>query len=209
MLTGQTARGDGTELQCALLYSDMRNSLELAQGQAGREYLQLLNSYFDCTAGSVLDHGGEVLKFIGDGILAISPFEDDERPSRNMCRTALAAARDAFHRAHDQPGVQFGVSLCVGRILYGNVGTERRLDFTATGASVGLASRCEEYCKILDVDIVATKEFVELAEISARDLGSHVIRGFPDPIQLFGYGTDLTQSVPDHVDGFTSCVKPE
>jgi hypothetical protein len=72
---------------------------------------------------------------------------------------------------------------------------EHRLDFTATGPSVGLASRCEEDCKILDVDIVATKEFVELAEISARDLGSHVIRGFPDPIQLFGYSADRGGSV--------------
>jgi adenylate cyclase len=196
VLSGQTTRGDGSEIECALLYSDMRDSAEFSRTRSMQEYLGILNSYFDCTAGAVIDHGGEVLKFIGDGVLAIFPFEEKHRPPESMCRAALSATKEAFARLEernrassitDGTKLSFGVALTVGKVVYGNVGTEKRLDFTATGPSVALASRCEELTKTLDAGIIATADFVALCDADATPLGQHKIRGFAAPVQLFSY----------------------
>ena len=94
VLTGQSARGDIQEIDCALMYSDLAGSLSLSQTMDGQEYIRLLNTYFDCTAGAVLDHGGEVLKFIGDGILAIFPFDSIVRtPGRHVQGRAFGLPR--------------------------------------------------------------------------------------------------------------------
>jgi len=93
VLLGHSARGNGKSIECALFYSDMRNSLEWSQSLEIDAYLAIVNQYFDCTAGAVLGHGGEVLKFIGDGVLAIFPIEQTTRPRANMCAAALSACR--------------------------------------------------------------------------------------------------------------------
>lgn len=196
VLTGQTTRGDGKAIECALFYSDMRNSVGLSQSNSMEQYLESLNGYFDCAAGAVLDHGGEILKFIGDGILAIFPIDDKIRPPERMCVTAVSAARDAFARldglndarADDNLApLSFGIALHVGTVIYGNVGTEQRLDFTATGPAVGLVSRCESLTKTLDQDILATESFARFASSGAQSAGNHSIRGFAEPIELFSY----------------------
>ncbi len=196
VLTGQNARGDVQTIDCALFYSDMRNSLGLSQEMNAEAYMATVNQYFDCTAQAVLDHGGEVLKLIGDGIMAIFPFQDDTRPPANMCAAALSAAREAFARAEQvnatraaegSAQIDFGIALHVGSVLYGNVGTEKRLDFTATGPAVGLVSRCEALTRPLATRLIATEDFsVQCAE-PARPLGAHAIRGFEDKIGLVTY----------------------
>lgn len=116
-----------------------------------KEYLAVVNRFFDCTAAAVLDHGGEVLEFIGEGVVAIFPILEGRRPKLNMCRAALAAARDAFLRRarsnaeceDGSPAIYFGIALHVGEAIYGNVGTAKRNDFTAIGPAVGIVSQIE------------------------------------------------------------------
>ena len=170
--------------------------MDLSQELDTQTYLDTVNAYFDCVATAITEHGGEVLKFSGDGVLAIFPFEDIKRPRPNMCAAALASAQEAFARAEHAnktrsnnglPPIQFGVGLHVGTVIYGNVGTTRRLDFTATGPAVGLASRCEAMTRMLDTPLLATGEFADLCPTKGTQKGKHRLRGFNDPVDLVAY----------------------
>lgn len=188
VLSGQSARGDGETIKCVILYSDMRNSSLLSQQLERDDYLAAVNRYFDCAAGAVQDHGGEVLKFVGDGVLAIFPIVPELRPVEAMCAAALSSAREAFVRAgrlEDAPG--FGIAIHVGEIVYGNVGTEDRLDYTATGSAVALVCRCEGLTRTLGVDVIATAEFGAQCPEDGKPLGAHEIRGFDMPVELKSY----------------------
>ena len=116
-------------------YSDMRGSTPLADSLPAEEFLRVLNAYFDCTAGAVLDHGGEVLRFIGDAVLAIF-YMEGPGGSERAARVALAAARDAEQRMaaanlerkeKGEPELAFGLGLHVGEIMYGNIGVPERI----------------------------------------------------------------------------------
>ena len=196
VLGGQVSRGDGREIECALFYSDLRGSLVLSQQLDTQTYLDTVNAYFECTVNAVHDHGGEVLKLIGDGILAIFPFEDKVRPRANMCAAALASGREAFARAaylnearqkDDLPEIEFGIALNVGNVIYGNVGTEKRLDFTATGPAVGLAARVEALTRKLGKPLLATKSFAQLCGDVSVEISEQEIRDFDEPVQLVHY----------------------
>lgn len=196
VLTGQSTRGDGQSIDCALFFSDLRGSLRLSSEQPPEAFLDTVNRYFDCVAGPVLAHGGEVLKFIGDGVLAIFPFDDAARPRENMCRAALSAAREAFQRADHlnarraesgAPEIGFGIALHVGSVIYGNVGVTQRLDFTATGPAVGIASRCEAMTRELDHALIATEAFADACPEAAQPLGKVQLRGLDRDIGLFSY----------------------
>lgn len=190
VLSGQISRGDVREIDCALLFSDMHGSTALSQRLSPEEYVAAVNRYFDCVAGAVHDHGGEVLKFVGDGLLAIFPFDGRRRLPEDMCEAALSAAREAFQRreeASQQDRTDFGVGLHVGAAVYGNVGTERRLDFTVTGASVAKASRLEGLTRSLDAPLLATGEFVNLVSEESRNLGMHTLRGFDQEVEVFSF----------------------
>lgn len=196
VITGEVERGDGQQIDCAIFFSDLRGSVELSQTLDTQAYLDTINAYFDCVATAVAEHGGEVLKFIGDGVLAIFPFDDAKRPRENMCAAALASAQEAFARADHAntgrtsaglPALHFGIGLHVGTVIYGNVGTARRLDFTATGPAVGLASRCEAMTRTLDAPLIATGDFADCCPSQGRDLGTHTLRGFSTPTALVSY----------------------
>ncbi len=193
VLDGRVERGDGQQIDCAIFYSDLFGSVALSQKLDTRTYLDTVNAYFDCTVNAVSDHGGEVLKLIGDGVLAIFPFDDKTRPRENMCAAALASARDAFARAtyvnksrarDELPDLKFGVALHVGEVIYGNVGTEKRLDFTATGPAVGLAARVEALTRVLDAPLLATKDFADCCPDGAIPEPAQLIKDFADPVEL-------------------------
>lgn len=198
VLTGQIDRSDLQQIACALFYSDMHGSLALSQQLDAQNYIDTVNAYFDCTANAVIDHGGEVLKFIGDGILAIFPIESGIRPRANMCNAALAAAREAFARADHTnglraetglPQVNFGIALHMGKVIYGNVGIEKRLDFTATGPEVGLAARIEGLTRTLKSPILASDVFAaQLTEQGLARPDQH-LRSFEHPATLISYPT--------------------
>ncbi len=190
VLSGQISRGDVREIDCALLYSDMHGSTALSQRLSPKKYVAAVNRYFDCVAGAVHDHGGEVLKFVGDGLLAIFPFDGRRRLPEDMCEAALSAAREAFQRREEistEDRMDFGIGLHMGAAVYGNVGTERRLDFTVTGSSVAKVSRLEDLTRSLRAPLLTTSEFVRLVSESSESLGPHSLRGFDDEIEVFSF----------------------
>ncbi|MEL6562946.1 MAG: adenylate/guanylate cyclase domain-containing protein [Pseudomonadota bacterium] len=188
VLSGQSARGMGETIDCVLFYSDMRGSTALSQELDQDAYFAAINQYFDCVAGAVQDHGGEVLKFVGDGVLAIFPIDADMRPVDAMCNAALSSARDAIARAERcETCPTFGVALHVGQVVYGNVGTRERLDYTATGLAVAVVCRCEALTRALDSTVIATGDFAETCAADATPLGAHSLRGLDESMKLFGY----------------------
>ena len=98
VMDGLVKRGDGENLHAVIWFSDLRGSTQLAASLPREAYLAALNQYFDCAAGAVIEHGGEVLKFIGDAVLAIFPIERADEPQPGACNTALAAVSDALER---------------------------------------------------------------------------------------------------------------
>jgi len=191
VLDGVVSRGDGRLIDCALWFADLRGSTELASHLPLDDYLATLNDYFECTANAVMDHGGEVLKFIGDAVLAIFPFEDGTRPPDDMARAAAAAARDALARRDAMnekraTPLQFGIGLHVGQVMYGNVGTTRRLDFTATGVAVNEVTRLEGMTKKLITPIVASRAFADLYPEPLAPLGRHEAAGIDGGLEVFG-----------------------
>lgn len=193
VLEGSVQRGDAREIECVLFFCDLRNSSELAERLPMDRYLALINDYFDCTAGSVADHGGEVLKFIGDAVMAIFPIEETTRPALDMRRAAITAAREAFARAtavndrasHRGHAIEFGIALHIGRVMYGNVGTDRRLDFTTIGPAVNQVTRLEGLCKALGVPLVLSDRFAEADRPDLASLGRHRLAGMDRDIEVF------------------------
>ena len=181
-------------------FSDLRSSTALADALPRPVYLDLLNDYFECTAGAVLDHGGEVLKFIGDAILAIFPIgaaaEHPETCPRHAAgeRAALAAARDALaadggaqrrRAAARRAAAAFGIGLHLGDVMYGNVGAPGRLDFTVIGPACNEAARLEAMCKTLGRPIILSAELARLVADPLLSLGFHALRGVREPHELF------------------------
>lgn len=189
VLDGQVERGDGREIDCVLFYCDLRDSTRLAEQMPLDDYLALINDYFDCTAGSVIAHGGEVLKFIGDAVMAIFPVGGDERALPAMRRAAIDAAREALARrdrlrAGGRSQLDFGIALHVGKVKYGNVGTAQRLDFTVIGAPVNAVTRMEGLSKTLGRPLIASAEFSRGAEAMAP-LGAHRLAGIAGEVEVF------------------------
>src|SRR6185503_1502823 len=140
VLDGQIKRGDGQSIDAVIWFSDLRESTPLSASLGEQRFLELLNDYFAATAGAVLEHGGEVLRFIGDASLAVFPTAG--ATARDACLRATAAARSARARAvaanarriaAGLPGFACGVGLHFGRVLYGNIGIPERLEFSVIG----------------------------------------------------------------------------
>jgi adenylate cyclase len=190
VLDGAIERGAGREIDCVLFYCDLRNSTRLAAEMELDAYLALLNGYFDCTAGAVTAHGGEVLKFIGDAVMAIFPVDGGAHPAVEMRRAAIAAAREALMRRDRlrAAGValDFGVGLHAGKVKYGNVGTADRLDFTVIGPPVNLVARLEGLTKTLGAAVIVSATFLGDDLRGMRPLGAHKLVGVAEPVDVYG-----------------------
>ena len=194
VLDGMVERGDGNLIDCVLWYCDLRDSTALADKMPLDEFLGMVNDYFECTAGAVLDHGGEVLKFIGDSVFAIFPYEEGTRPLADMALAAVATAREAISRADrlnenlrstDRPAIRFGISLHTGSVMYGNIGTEERLDFSVIGPAANEVSRLEDLCKKLQVPVVVSSSFNETYPDELVQLGNHPAAGVEGGLTAF------------------------
>ncbi|HYZ41890.1 MAG TPA: adenylate/guanylate cyclase domain-containing protein, partial [Stellaceae bacterium] len=157
VLAGHIRRGDIEEIHAAIWLSDMRGFTALADRLPPRVMIDLLNRYFDCQVPVILDHGAEVLKFMGDGLLAIFAIAGNEG---EVCKRALAAARRAEANiaavaSSAMPGLRFGLALHIGDVLYGNIGSGNRLDFTCIGPAVNFAARIEKLTSKLGRAILA------------------------------------------------------
>jgi adenylate cyclase len=193
ILSGQVRRGDLARVNAAILMSDMRDFTLLSDLNDDEDTIKLLNAYYDCLIPPIQDAGGEVLKFIGDGVLAVFP-EDENARYLSPPLAALRAARRAmagfgrYNASHDVANLpmRVGISLHWGEVGYGNVGSGERLDFTVIGRDVNTASRIADMCKTLGQPILMSQSFVDRLDRPQTDLGAHELRGLNVPQRLYG-----------------------
>ncbi len=193
ILAGKIRRGHVEAIRAVLWLSDMRGFTARSERLPPQELIDLLNRYFDCQVPTILEHGGEVLKFIGDGLLAIFPLNGDESDAGEVCRRALGCAREAQARiaeldvpAGETDAVRFGLALHIGEVMYGNIGGGNRLDFTCIGPAVNLAARLEKRAASLGRSVVASAEFAALVPGEFVSLGEFPVAGFSAPQMVFG-----------------------
>ena len=199
VMNGLVKRGDGEDMHAVIWFSDLRGSTKMADTMPRADYLAALDQYFDSVAGAVLENGGEVLKFIGDAVLAIFPVDKPDDPHPAACTNALSAVHQAYKQievvngertARGEPRLEFGTGLHRGNITYGNIGTEMRLDFTVIGPAVNEAARIEDLCKALGVPVLASSAFADGVKGDLKSLGVHELRGVESRQEIFTLVTD-------------------
>ncbi|MDN5004374.1 adenylate/guanylate cyclase domain-containing protein [Bradyrhizobium sp. GCM10027634] len=194
ILGGQIRRGHNDTMQAAIWLSDLRGFTALSDRLPAETVVDILNRYFDCQVTAIRGHGGEVLKFMGDGLLAVFPIDEYVGDATQVCTRVVEAAREARASvdalAHPVGDVierfRFGVALHVGNILYGNIGGGNRLDFTCIGPAVNLAARMEKIAGRLGRTVVASEVFANVCHHDWRDLGDFPIAGFSKAQRVFG-----------------------
>ncbi len=191
ILAGKIRRGYVEAIRAAIWLSDMRGFTALSERLPPQELIDLLNSYFGAQVPAILDHGGEVLKFIGDGLLAIFPIAG-EADAGAVCRRALACAREVEARIAELPvtaaneAMRFRVALHAGEVMYGNIGGGNRLDFTCIGPAVNLAARLEKVAGKLGETIVASADFARHLPDEFACRGEFPVAGFAAPQIVYG-----------------------
>ena len=192
VLAGPLRRDIGETIQAALLFADLRGFTALSEFNPPAAVISALDAWFDRIAGPVHAFGGEVLKFIGDGVLAIFPVAaGSPRSACDAALRAVAAARtgmehlDAARRREGLPPLPFGAALHLGEMLWGNIGAANRLDFTAIGPAVNLVSRLEGLCRPLDKVVLVSDTFAAETSVSLIPLGTHALRGIASPCAVF------------------------
>ena len=194
VLRGAIKRGDGEDITAVIWFCDLRESTTLARAADRREFLATLNEFFDCMAGTVIKHGGQVLRFIGDAALAIFPVGAGGMTLAEAQERSLTAALEAAQgveavnetRVHaGRPAIRFGVALHVGEVTYGNIGTPSRLEFTVIGDAANLAARIEGLCKELERPILASADFASALPQRFVPLGRHRLKGIEEPQEIF------------------------
>jgi adenylate cyclase len=194
ILKGQIRRGHTDSMHAAIWLSDLRGFTALSDRLPAETVVDILNSYFDCQVAAIRDHGGEVLKFMGDGLLAVFPIDEYVGDVRQVCSHVLDAARESrasVEAMHYPIGetverFRFCVALHVGRILYGNIGGGNRLDFTCIGPAVNLAARLEKIAGKLNRTVVASAGFTGICSGGWDDLGEFPIAGFAKAERVYG-----------------------
>jgi adenylate cyclase len=191
VLNGAFKRGHGESIRAAIWFCDMRGFTALADRAPASEVVATLDRFFECVAGPIGARGGEILKFIGDAVLAIFPVQGD---ASGVCADALAAAEDALtaiDRMNEDrdPKIGLGIALHLGDVMYGNIGASNRLDFTVIGAAVNEVTRVESMCRPLGARLLLTSAFVySWRGSTAQSLGKHVLKGVSEPQEIFTLG---------------------
>lgn len=193
VLTGQIRRGSGETISAVIWSSDLRRFTHISDHLSGERVIALLNDLFDLQARAIADHGGEILKFVGDGLLAIFPVADPSDAPRAAAE-ALAAAREAQERLGElraqrvseiNSELEIIVALHYGAATYGNIGSADRLDFTVIGPAVNLVSRIELVGKSFNLPLIVTDDFAKAYGQPMKPLGMHTLRGLEQPHELF------------------------
>src|SRR6266403_1974047 len=193
VLAGATRRGSGTTVSAAIMICDLRDFTRISDNWPRDYVIDLLNGYFDAMSEPIARHGGEILKFIGDGLLAIFPLS---QPS--ACANLLHAVTDArqamvaLNEKNGETGrapLNYGIGVHVGDVMYGNIGSRTRLDFTVIGPAVNMASRLETLTKQLGRTVLLSRAFADFVEsdFDLERVGEYPVRGFNAPIELFAY----------------------
>lgn len=193
---GMIHRGEVVSIEAAVWFSDLRDFTASGEELPPEELVERLNEYFEIVAGAIHIAGGEILKYIGDAVLAIFPVST-ERGAREACVAAVRALQDVTQRlsslneraaASNKPELAHGVGLHIGTASYGNIGGPERLDFTVIGRAVNIASRIESQCSPSGAAALCSKEFMELAGVQGRSLGPFTLKGVSRPVELHALG---------------------
>ena len=193
VLSGRIARGVAEEIKTVLWFSDLRDYTRISDAAPPEQIIPMLNAYADAIVSAIHHQGGDVLKLIGDGVLAIFPAAD----RRAACQAALAAAAKArakvvalneTRRAEDLPTTNFYLGLHIGHVFYGNIGSRERLDFTVIGPAVNEVSRIASMCRSVDHALLMSSAFVQGLARDRNDflsVGRFALRGVAAPQELF------------------------
>ena len=193
ILRGEIHRGVGETIQAVICSCDLRNFTPMSDALPRDALIALLNSYFECIGTAVANHGGEILKFMGDSVLAIFRVREADTADA-VCRSAIAAARqamaamEAFNQkrlAENLEVLGYGLALHLGDVMYGNIGAPGRLDFTVIGPAVNLVNRLERLAGELGVSVVVSKAFARHLPEPLVNLGEHQLRGVREPQEVF------------------------
>lgn len=193
ILAGATTRGSGSTVGAAILICDLRDFTTISDMWPRDDVIELLNAYFDAMSEPIERHGGEILKFMGDGLLAIFPLSNPD-----ACRNLLTSLKEARKAINDlntfnaERGVvelRYGVGVHVGDVMYGNIGSRKRLDFTVIGPAVNVASRLETLTKDVGQPVLISKAFVDMAKCGAelKPVGTFPLRGLGEPVDVFTF----------------------
>jgi adenylate cyclase len=192
VLSGEIRRGSGATVTAALLFADLRGFTALADA-AGPAVIDRLNQHLEAVAEPVVEQGGEVLKFLGDGLLAVFPITEG-RSTEAACAAAVRAAQEAQARnarvnrsREGEASLDLDIALHAGDVFYGNVGAASRLDFTIIGPAVNEASRMESLCAKLGCPVVMSAAVAAASPVPVRSLGHHPLRGRAAPLELFSF----------------------
>ncbi|MBX9645942.1 MAG: adenylate/guanylate cyclase domain-containing protein [Xanthobacteraceae bacterium] len=194
ILGGQIRRGHTETMNAAIWLSDLRGFTALSDRLPAETVVDILNQYFDCQVDAIRKRGGEVLKYMGDGLLAVFPIDEYVGDEQQVCSRVLEAAHESRASVADMKypigdaveQFRFGVALHVGRILYGNIGGGNRLDFTCIGPAVNLAARLEKIASNLRRTVVASEGFAGICRGGWSDLGEFPVAGFAKAARVYG-----------------------
>jgi adenylate cyclase len=190
VLAGAIRRGDRRHIEAAILFCDLRGFTTMSERLGEAELFAALDRYFEAVVEAVRDAGGDVLKFLGDGILAIFPVEADGSRTA-ACRAALDAvdhARQNLAEGADSTPLAFIATLHVGQVVYGNIGSPERLDFTVLGPAVNLVSRLEGLAKEINRPLLCSAAFADALDAPLASLGHFSLKGVAEPQEVFAPG---------------------
>ncbi len=191
ILAGATTRGSGVTVEAAILVCDLRSFTAISDLWPRDDVIDLLNAYFDAMSDPIEAHGGEILKFMGDGLLAIFPLSN---PNAGIdLLQAIAESQAAMEKLNMQnarrgrPLLNYGVGVHVGDVMYGNIGSQKRLDFTVIGPAVNVASRLESLTKETGRPVLLSAAFSEMVkdEVALESLGRFPLKGVGEPVHVF------------------------
>jgi len=194
VMSGKIRRGEGQTIRAVILMTDLRQFTTLSDQLDRDDLLELLNDYFDAVGRPVQRRRGEILKFIGDAMLAVFPVEANNADEQRACQNALDAvieantdivAQNNARRFAGKPAIRFVSALHVGDVMWGNIGTSGRLDFTVIGPAVNLVSRIEGLTGALDEPVLMSGDFVAAGGIDATGCGAHMVKGLEAPIDVY------------------------
>ncbi|MCZ6840320.1 MAG: adenylate/guanylate cyclase domain-containing protein, partial [Alphaproteobacteria bacterium] len=193
VLSGEINRGVNETIEAVIWISDLRRFTAMSDELAPPVLLGILNDHFERIVGAIEKHDGEVLKFIGDSVLAIFP-NDDYDGATGAAEAAIASARDAVgqleernneRREKNLPSLGYGIALHMGEVVYGNIGAPHRLDFTVIGPAVNHTARIEQLCRTMDRPVLVSATVAEAANEPVTSLGFHALRGVREPHEIF------------------------
>ena len=200
ILNGATRRGSGVTVEAAIMIVDLRGFTKISELWPRDDVIALLNDYFDAVCCPIERNGGEILKFIGDGLLAIFRLDGSDAGGATLraakeARSAMQAL-NATRRAKDLSPLGYGIGVNVGAVMYGNIGSRSRLDFTIIGPAVNVAARLEGLTKDLDVNVLFSGAFAALPNVATllTPLGSFPLRGVGRPLEIYALQDEVAEA---------------